>query len=123
MLFFARSNSEATSQNKHFNFTIFPFSNITPRIILAKIIFTFNIYKMGFYSGRYKLFCHLQLSLEKLSFLSMLYWAMLKYHIFTKENVVEIINLQPLKDGKAKPYQVKQVRNLFLKYKFHLEER
>ena len=45
------------------------------------------------------------------------------HHIFTKENVVEIINLQPLKDGKAKPYQVKQVRNLFLKYKFHLEER
>jgi len=45
------------------------------------------------------------------------------HHIFTKENIVEIINLQPLKDGKAKPYQVKQVRNLFLKYKFHLEER
>ncbi|HQE25965.1 MAG TPA: type II toxin-antitoxin system HicA family toxin [Candidatus Atribacteria bacterium] len=44
------------------------------------------------------------------------------HYIFTKENVAEIINLQPLKDGKAKPYQVKQVRNLFLKYKFHLEE-
>ncbi|MDI3542484.1 MAG: hypothetical protein PWP57_87 [Candidatus Atribacteria bacterium] len=45
------------------------------------------------------------------------------HYIFTKENVIEIINLQPLKDGKAKPYQVKQVRSLFLKYKFHLEER
>lgn len=44
------------------------------------------------------------------------------HHIFTKENVFEIINLQPLKDGKAKPYQVKQVRKLFLKYKFHLNE-
>jgi virulence-associated protein VapD len=41
------------------------------------------------------------------------------HYIFAKENIVEIINLQPLKDGKAKPYQVKQVRNLFLKYKFH----
>jgi len=36
---------------------------------------------------------------------------------------VNYINLQPLKDGRSKPYQVKQVRNLFLKYKFHLEER
>ncbi len=44
------------------------------------------------------------------------------HYIFTKENIGEIINLQPLKDGKAKPYQIKQVRNLFLKYKFHLEE-
>jgi hypothetical protein len=44
------------------------------------------------------------------------------HHIFTKENVFEIINLQPLKDGKAKSYQVKQVRKLFLKYKFHLNE-
>ena len=39
------------------------------------------------------------------------------YHIFTRENVIEIINLQPLRDGKAKPYQVKQVRNIFVKYK------
>jgi len=44
------------------------------------------------------------------------------HYIFTRENIFEIINLQPLKDGKAKPYQVKQVRNLFLKYKFHLME-
>ena len=44
------------------------------------------------------------------------------HYIFSKENVFEIINLQPLKSGKAKQYQVKQVRNLFLKYKFHLKE-
>ena len=44
------------------------------------------------------------------------------HHIFHKELVPEIINLQPLRDGKAKPYQVKQVRNLFLKYKLHKEE-
>lgn len=38
------------------------------------------------------------------------------HHIFSKEGVEEIINLQP-KGPKAKPYQVKQVRNLILKYK------
>ncbi len=41
------------------------------------------------------------------------------HHIFTKDDVVEIINIQPLKGGLAKPYQVKQVRNLILKYKLH----
>jgi hypothetical protein len=43
------------------------------------------------------------------------------HHIFTEVNVVEIINLQPLKGGKAKPYQVRQVRNIILKYKLHKE--
>lgn len=38
------------------------------------------------------------------------------HHIFTKGGVVEIINLQP-KDKKAKPYQVKQVRNTLVKYR------
>lgn len=38
------------------------------------------------------------------------------HHIFTKEGIVEILNLQP-KGAKAKPYQVKQVRNVILKYK------
>ena len=33
------------------------------------------------------------------------------HHIFTKKDVEEILNLQP-KRSKAKPYQVKQVRNL-----------
>lgn len=38
------------------------------------------------------------------------------HHIYFKEEILEIINIQP--DGsKAKPYQVKQVRNLILKYK------
>jgi len=37
------------------------------------------------------------------------------HHIFTKEGVEEIINLQA-KGSKAKPYQVKQARNLILKY-------
>lgn len=38
------------------------------------------------------------------------------HHIFTKENVEEILNLQP-KGSKSKPYQVKQVRAVILKHK------
>ena len=38
------------------------------------------------------------------------------YYIFSKAGVSEIINIQP-KSGKAKPYQVKQVRNLITKYR------
>ena len=38
------------------------------------------------------------------------------HHVFAKEGVEEILNLQP-KGGKAKPYQVKQVRNVILKHK------
>lgn len=43
------------------------------------------------------------------------------HHIFTKSGCPEILNLQPLKDGKAKAYQIKQVRGLILKYKLHKE--
>lgn len=38
------------------------------------------------------------------------------HHIFSKTGVVEIINLQPI-GSKAKPYQVKQVRGLIVKYR------
>jgi hypothetical protein len=38
------------------------------------------------------------------------------HHIFWKEGVEEILNLQP-RGSKAKPYQVKQVRSVILKYK------
>jgi predicted RNA binding protein YcfA (HicA-like mRNA interferase family) len=38
------------------------------------------------------------------------------HHIFTKDGIEEILNLQP-KGSKAKPYQVKQIRNVILKYK------
>ena len=37
------------------------------------------------------------------------------HHIFSKDGIEEIINLQP-KGAKAKPYQVSQVRNIILKY-------
>ena len=43
------------------------------------------------------------------------------HHIFYRVGVEEILNLQPLKDGKAKTYQVKQVRGVILKYKLHAE--
>lgn len=44
------------------------------------------------------------------------------HHIFSKTNIVEIINIQPLRDGKAKAYQVKQVRGILIKYRLHKEE-
>jgi len=38
------------------------------------------------------------------------------HHIFTREGVAEILNLQP-KVSMAKPYQVKQVRKVLVQYK------
>ena len=43
------------------------------------------------------------------------------HHIFTRKDVEEIINIQLLRDGKAKAYQVKQVRKIILKYRLHRE--
>ncbi|MCC0178439.1 type II toxin-antitoxin system HicA family toxin [Waterburya agarophytonicola K14] len=37
------------------------------------------------------------------------------HFIFTRDNVEEIVNIQP-KGSKAKGYQVKQIRNLIVKY-------
>lgn len=39
------------------------------------------------------------------------------HHIFTRGGVEEILNLQPLGGGQAKPYQVEQVRGVILRYK------
>ncbi len=39
------------------------------------------------------------------------------HHIFRKSGVEEKINIQKEKN-KAKPYQIRQVRNVILKYKF-----
>ena len=41
------------------------------------------------------------------------------HHIFTREGIEEILNLQPV-GAQAKPYQVKQVRNLIRKYRLEL---
>lgn len=38
------------------------------------------------------------------------------HHIFTKDEVEEIINLQP-KGAEAKAYQVKQIRSLIIRYR------
>ena len=38
------------------------------------------------------------------------------HRIFSRDGVVEILNLQALTAGRAKPYQVKQVRQVILKY-------
>lgn len=38
------------------------------------------------------------------------------HHIFSREGVEEILNLQPI-GSKAKAYQVKQVRGVILKYR------
>ncbi len=43
------------------------------------------------------------------------------HHIFTMTGVEEILNLQP-RGGKGKPYQVKQVRDIILKYGLRVED-
>jgi len=43
------------------------------------------------------------------------------HHIFAKDGIKEILNLQP-RGSKAKPYQVKQVRSIILQYKLKLEQ-
>lgn len=43
------------------------------------------------------------------------------HHIFTREGVEEILNLQP-KGAMAKPYQVKQVRTVLVRYKLGVED-
>ena len=43
------------------------------------------------------------------------------HHIFTRDEIEEIINIQPI-GSKAKAYQVKQVRNLILKYKLGVSD-
>ena len=38
------------------------------------------------------------------------------HHIFYRNDIEEILNIQS-KNGKAKSYQVKQIRNIIIKYK------
>lgn len=56
--------------------------------------------------------------LDNFGFYERIRW---EHHIFYKEKIHEIINLQPRRDGKAKAYQVRQVRTIILKYKLHRE--
>ena len=43
------------------------------------------------------------------------------HHIYTKDGIEEILNLQP-KGTKAKPYQVKQVRAVVVRYKLGVSD-
>ncbi len=61
---------------------------------------------------RNTLFADLQTVLDRLGFQCRIRGD---HFIYTKDGVEEIINLQPV-GNKAKPYQVKQVRNIILKY-------
>lgn len=38
------------------------------------------------------------------------------HRIFSRDGVAEILNVQPLAGGRAKGYQVKQIRQVILKY-------
>jgi predicted RNA binding protein YcfA (HicA-like mRNA interferase family) len=42
------------------------------------------------------------------------------HHLFFREGIMEISNIQPL-GSKAKPYQIKQIRNIVLKYNLEAE--
>ena len=44
------------------------------------------------------------------------------HHIFGREGVPEILNLQPLPSGKAKAYQVKQARGVLVRHKLTGED-
>lgn len=57
-------------------------------------------------------FADLQLVLDRLGFQLR---TRGDHFIYTMDGVEEIINLQPL-GGKAKPYQVKQARQIIIKY-------
>lgn len=39
------------------------------------------------------------------------------HRIFSRDGVAEILNLQTRPDGTAKPYQVRQVRDIILRYR------
>ena len=43
------------------------------------------------------------------------------HHVFTRSDIAEIISLQP-KGSKAKVYQVRQVRGIFLKYRIGVQD-
>ncbi len=58
------------------------------------------------------LFADLCLILDRLGFLCRIRGD---HFIYTKDEIEEIINIQPV-GNKAKPYQVKQVREIILKY-------
>lgn len=43
------------------------------------------------------------------------------HHIFSKEGIAEILNIQPI-GAMAKAYQVKQVRHIIVRYRLELDD-
>ena len=43
------------------------------------------------------------------------------HHKFVRENIEELLNLQRTEGGKCKPYQVRQMRTVILKYNLQRE--
>ncbi|MDQ3302192.1 MAG: type II toxin-antitoxin system HicA family toxin [Actinomycetota bacterium] len=43
------------------------------------------------------------------------------HHVFTREGVMELIDIQEIEGGKCKPYQVRQMRAVLKKYNLHKE--
>ncbi len=43
------------------------------------------------------------------------------HHKFDREDIEELINLQEIEGGKCKPYQVRQVREVLVKYNLKQE--
>lgn len=64
------------------------------------------------HEGQEHTLCRLRTVLDRLGFQCRIKGD---HFIYTKDGVEEIINIQPV-GNKAKPYQVKQVRNIILKY-------
>jgi predicted RNA binding protein YcfA (HicA-like mRNA interferase family) len=44
------------------------------------------------------------------------------HHLLSREGVPEMLSVQPRKDGKAKPYQVKQFLKIVEQYDLQLDE-
>jgi hypothetical protein len=73
--------------------------------ILAKVLYGTSDSNISFAD-----LCQL---LRRLGFLERVHGS---HHIFTRDGIAEILNLQP-RGSQAKPYQVKQVRGMILKYR------
>jgi predicted RNA binding protein YcfA (HicA-like mRNA interferase family) len=43
------------------------------------------------------------------------------HHLFSRDDITELINLQQVKGGKVKPYQVRQLRELLIQYREKLD--
>lgn len=72
---------------------------------------------MGGSSDKNLFFADLQVILKEMGFTERIRGD---HHIYSKSGIAEIVNIQPT-GNKAKPYQVKQVRNLILKYNLEVK--